>query len=95
MNSTGKALVLGSIGKVTYTFFRNPACIIPIPTPIYPGVYYCKADVAADTLYAGATSAVATITITPKVLPESDITLLGISNNHRGADNAGSDHCDQ
>lgn len=50
------AEVEGSQGKVTYSYFSDPACKKPVSQCVQPGTYYVKATVEADGRYEGATT---------------------------------------
>lgn len=63
--TSNKAKVVGSTGKVTYTYYSDSACKKKISAPTNAGTYYVKAVVASDVNYKSA-SDVAKITINKK-----------------------------
>lgn len=59
-----EAVVVGSNGKVTYTYYSDQACTKALAgAPTAPGTYYVKAVVASDGVFAEMTGNVATLTI--------------------------------
>lgn len=63
--TSNKAKVVGSTGKVTYTYYSDSACKKKISAPKNAGTYYVKAKVASDENYKAA-SDTAKITIKKK-----------------------------
>ena len=85
--SIGTAIVTGSTGKVTYTYYRDSKCTKKTDTsasygkaskagaaPVTAGVYYVKASVAADANYKAATSNAVKLVIRKKANTFSSVT---------------------
>lgn len=67
------AVVTGSTGEVTYTYYTDEACTQALSeAPTEPGTYYVTATVAEDAQYYSATSTAATLTITAAENQEED-----------------------
>jgi hypothetical protein len=81
IDMTGKALATGSTGAITYRFYKDYLCTEPISAPVDAGTYYCKVTVAPDENFNGATT-VATVTITPKAITDSKVTLTGFNSTY-------------
>jgi hypothetical protein len=94
VNMTG-AVVTGSTGKVTYTYYSDSACKKALKTaPTNAGTYYVKATVAADANYKAATSKAAQLVINPAAskvtLSAKTVTYTGKAVNMTGAKATGS-----
>lgn len=73
--------ISGSTGAVTFKYYSDIACTDEISAPVNAGTYYVKATLAADDNYTEATSTAAIITINPK-----PVTITGVTVNDKTYD---------